>query len=86
MAHPKMHPVIEGTGGVRKIRFSPTARARGKSGSHRACYAYFEEFGIVLLITAYPKGKKDTISAAGRNAMRRMIEYQYELLSRGPIQ
>jgi hypothetical protein len=85
MSHPKAHPIIEGTGGVRKIRFSPKGAPRGKSGSHRVCYAYFEEFGIVLLLTAYPKSKRDNISMAGRIAMRRMVEYQSELLLRGPI-
>jgi hypothetical protein len=85
LAHPKRHPVIEGTGGVRKVRFSPAGSARGKSGSYRACYVFFEEFGIVLLLTAYPKGKKDNISAAGRKAMRRLVEDQYKLLKRGPI-
>ena len=43
------------------------------------------EFGVVLLLTVYPKSKRDNISAAGRNAMRRMIEYQNALLKRGPI-
>jgi hypothetical protein len=85
MAHPKLHPVMEGTGGVRKIRFTPAGKATGKSGSHRACYVYYEEYGVGLLLTAYPKSKKDNISAAGRDAMRRMVEYQHKLLSRGPI-
>jgi hypothetical protein len=85
MAHPKLPPVMKGTGGVRKIRFSPTGTAGSKSGSHRGCYVYYEEYGIVLLLTAYPKSKKDDISVAGRNAMRRMVEKQSDLLSRGPL-
>jgi hypothetical protein len=85
MAHPKLHPVMEGTGGVRKIRFTPDGTAEGRSGSHRACYVYYEEYGVVLLLTVYPKSKRDNISVAGRNAMRRMVEDQSHLLSRGPI-
>jgi hypothetical protein len=30
-------PVIEGTGGLRKLRFSPPGSGRGKSGSYRVC-------------------------------------------------
>jgi hypothetical protein len=86
MTNPKGHPVVKGTGGLRKIRFSPTGTPHGKSGSHRACYVYYEEFGIVLLVTAYPKNRKDDLSAADRNTIRRMIEEQYRLLHRGPIQ
>jgi hypothetical protein len=85
MARPKASPVIEGTGGLRKVRFSPTGTPRGKSGSYRACYVYFEEFGIVLLVTAYSKNKRDNLSIASRNVMRKMIEAQHQLLRRGPI-
>jgi hypothetical protein len=85
MAHPRSFPVVEGSGGLRKLRFSPTGSAHGKSGSHRACYVYYEEFGIVLLLTAYPKNKKDDLSADALKAIRRMIEEQHALLRRGPI-
>jgi hypothetical protein len=82
MAHPKGHPVIKGTGGLRKIRFSPTGTPHGKSGSHRVCYVYFEEVGIVLLVTTYPKNTQDNLSDAVRNAIRKMIEDQHRLLVR----
>ena len=86
MVHPKGPPVIEGTGGLRKVRFSPTGSPHGKSGSHRVCYVYYEEFGLVLLVTAYPKNKKDDLSAAARKTIRKMIEEQHKLLARGPVQ
>ncbi len=86
MAHPKGGPVVKGTGGLRKIRFSPAAAPQGKSGSHRACYVFYEEFGLVLLVTAYPKNKRDDLSAAARKAIRKMIEEQNKLLARGPLQ
>lgn len=85
MGDPKAYPVVKGTGGLRKLRFSPTASGRGKSGSHRACYVYYEEFGLVLLVTAYPKNKKDDLSAAARSAIRKMIEEQHKLLLKGPL-
>lgn len=85
LAHPKGHPVVKGTGGLRKIRFRPAGSAHGKSGSHRACYVYYEEFGLVLLVTAYPKNKTDDLSTAARKAIRKMIEEQHKLLRRGPI-
>ncbi len=85
MAHPKSAPVVKGTGGLRKIRFSPTGTPQGKSGSHRACYVYYEEFGLILLVTVYPKSKKDDLSAAARKAIQTMIEAQNKLLARGPV-
>lgn len=85
MTQPKAHPVIEGTGGLRKIRFSPTGMTHGKSGSHRVCYVYFEEFGIILLVVAYPKNKQDNLSKEAKNTIRKMIEEQRKLLNRGPV-
>ena len=85
LARPNGAPVMAGTGGLRKIRFSPAGAPHGKSGSHRVCYVYFEEFGIILLVTAYSKGKQDNLSAASRNVIRKMIEEQHRLLRRGPI-
>jgi hypothetical protein len=83
--NPKGSPVVEGTGGLRKARFSPTGAPRGKSGSHRACYAYYEEFGIILLVTAYPKNRQDDLSSDARKAIRGMLEQQRRLLHRGQI-
>jgi hypothetical protein len=86
MTRPKSARVVPGTGGLRKLRFSPPGSGRGKSGSHRVCYVYYEEFGIVYLITVYPKSQKDTITPAERAAIQKMIEHQHRVLEkRGPI-
>lgn len=85
LVDPKGHPVVAGTGGLRKARFRPTSSSRGKSGSHRACYVYYEDFGLVLLVTVYSKNENDDLSAAARKAIRKMIEEQNQLLARGPI-
>ncbi len=37
---PERHPIIKGTGGVRKIRFARPCAGRGKSGAYRVCHAY----------------------------------------------
>lgn len=86
MANPKGSAVMKGTGGLRKMRFSPHGAPRGKSGSHRVCYVYYEEFGIVVLHTAYPKSKRDNLSMAARNTIRKLIARDHELLARGPVQ
>ena len=85
IANPKIGAVVPGTGGLRKLRFSPKGYKRGKSGSHRACYVYYEEYGTALLVTVYAKNQKDTLTQAEKSAIRRMIERQHELLSEGAI-
>ena len=50
---PESGPVMEGTGGIRKVRFP--LENRGKSGSVRVCYTDFAEYEILYLITAFEK-------------------------------
>jgi hypothetical protein len=67
-------PVMRGTGGLRKIRFAPHASSGGKSGGARACYAYFEEYGLVYLCAVFPKNAKANLSAVERAAYRKVLD------------
>lgn len=62
MASPTGAPVIPGTGGLRKVRFAPSKWGTGKRGAARVCYAYYEEYAVVLLAAAYSKSRKDDLS------------------------
>lgn len=55
---PESGPVMEGTGGIRKVRFP--LKHRGKSGSVRVCYTDFAEYEVIYLITAFEKRNKKT--------------------------
>lgn len=63
MSDPSGSPVIEGTGGLRKLRFAPPGWKVGKRGAVRVCYVYFPEHWTVLLVMAYAKNRKDSLSA-----------------------
>jgi len=47
LVRPAAGAVIPGTGGLRKLRFSPSSRRGGKSGGIRVCYAWFPEVAHV---------------------------------------
>lgn len=85
MVNPRAAPVIEGTGGLRKLRFRPLKSAKGKSGAIRVCYAYFEEYAIVLLVVAYSKNDVATISPKHKKMYRQLIERQRAEFSKRPI-
>lgn len=70
--NPKLGDVMQGTGGLRKLRFS--FENRGKSGSARVVYVDFAVYEKIFLITAYPKNEKDNLSQAERNAVKKLIE------------
>ena len=67
-----LHPVIKGTGGLRKIRI-PFAN-EGKSGSARVCYVDFVVQEVIYLITVYSKNEKENLSQAERNGIKSLIE------------
>jgi hypothetical protein len=82
MSQPKAWPVVQGTGGLRKLRFVPPGREIGKSGGVRVCYVYFEEFGIVLLVYVYDKRKQGDLSEAEKKVIRDYIRREKKALDR----
>ena len=74
MADPRGAEVIQGTGGLRKVRFSPPTWDMGKRGALRVCYAYFEEVAIVALALVYQKGEKDDLDDNEKAVLKGAIE------------
>ena len=76
---PKVGAVMQGTGGIRKMRFA--FDDRGKSGSSRVIYIDFEVYEKIFLITAYAKNEKDNLTKEERNELRQLVmilEHQLE--------
>lgn len=63
---------MEGTGGIRKVRFP--LEHRGKSGSVRVCYVDFAEFEITYLITAFTKNEQENLTDAEKNVLRKLVK------------
>ena len=72
LQNPEACALMQGTGGLRKLRFA--LDNRGKSGSARVCYVDFIIQETVFLITAYPKNEKENLSKAERNTIHKLIE------------
>ena len=71
LADPKVGAVMQGTGGVRKMRFA--FEKRGKSGSVRVIYVDFEVYEKIFLITAYSKGEKDNLTDSEKKEIKQLI-------------
>ena len=69
---PQSEPVMEGTGGIRKVRFP--LENKGKSGSVRVCYTDFEEYEVTYLITAFTKNEKDNLSKEEKNVLKKLVK------------
>ena len=70
-ADPSKADVIRGTGGLRKMRMA--REAGGKSGGYRILYAFFEEFGKVLLVAVFAKNQRVDISDAEKAAAKTLL-------------
>ena len=80
-ADPEAHPVVPGTGGVRKARW--TRQGKGKSGGVRVIYYYSgsseEDTKRVLdpevyLLSVYAKSDQSNMTAADRKAAKKFVE------------
>lgn len=74
MADPRKPPVIAGTGGLRKTRFTADRWATGKSGGARVLYAWFERQAVIYLVMAYPKSQRDNITPAEKASIGRLLK------------
>ena len=71
LTNPQVGRVIQGTGGIRKIRFA--YEGRGKSGSVRIIYIDFLSYGKLYLLTAYAKSKAENLTKAERNDLKKLV-------------
>jgi len=69
---PQSGPIMEGTGGIRKVRFP--LENKGKSGSVRVCYADFEEYEVTYLITAFTKNEKENLTKEEKNTLKKLVK------------
>jgi hypothetical protein len=69
-AHPAAGDIMQGTGGIRKLRWS--AQGRGKSGGVRIIYYYHNESIPLFLLTVFGKGEKANLSKSERNDLAKL--------------
>ncbi len=64
-AHPAAGDIMQGTGGIRKLRWS--AQGKGKSGGVRVIYYHYNESMPLFLLTLFGKGEKANLTKTERN-------------------
>jgi hypothetical protein len=70
---PSKAPVLERTGGLRKLRFAPPGSGKGKSRAFRVCYAFFPSYGTIALFTVFGKNERSELSPAEARAIARAL-------------
>ena len=69
---PESGPVIEGTGGIRKVRFP--LKNKGKSGSVRVCYTDFKEYELIYLLTAFRKSEQENLTDQEKAILKKLVK------------
>ena len=75
--HPKAGDVMEGTGGVRKLRWR--RGGQGKSGGVRVIYYYHDDLMPLYLLTLFAKGDKANLTKAERNDLADLVDVLIEI-------
>lgn len=69
---PVSGPIMEGTGGIRKVRFP--LQNRGKSGSVLVCYTDFAEYEVIYLITAFQKKSQENLTEEEKKILKKLVK------------
>lgn len=72
--NPEAGDVIEGTGGLRKVRRADPRRGKGKRGGLRVIYFWWSAGAQFWLYTLYDKDTIDDLSAKDRAALKDMMK------------
>lgn len=83
MINPDGAPVIQGTGGVRKLRFSASSWDFGKSKGARVYYLFMPEKGVVVWLFIHMRDEEDFLTAAGKEEIRKLVKAIIGLLENG---
>lgn len=78
MTSPEKGDVIEGTGGLRKLRQPDPRRGKGKRGGLRVIYFWWETGRQFWLYTLYNKGEMDDLSAKEKDLLRSMLKRELD--------
>ena len=69
--HPKAGDLMEGTGGVRKLRWS--RGSQGKSGGVRVIYYFHSESIPLYLLTLFAKNERANLTKTERNELAELV-------------
>ena len=70
--NPKSGDVIEGTGGLRKLRWARPGM--GKSGGARVIYYFYNETMPLFLLTAFAKNEKVDLSPMEQKKLKNLVD------------
>lgn len=74
MKTPDAGALMQGTGGLRKLRIADAERGKGKRGGFRVIYLDLPDFERTYLLALYDKGEKEDISSDEKKGLRELVK------------
>jgi hypothetical protein len=79
MANPEAGDLIEGTGGLRKLRFADARRGKGKRGGLRVIYYFWVRGPEFWLFTLYGKDEMSDLTPKQRAALKDLVKGELKM-------
>jgi hypothetical protein len=76
LANPEAGDIIEGTGGLRKVRHADARRGKGKRGGLRVIYFWWRAGAQFWLFTIYGKDVRDDLTVKERAALKDVLKFE----------
>ena len=81
LKNPEAGDVIEGTGGLRKVRHGDAKRCKGKRGGLRVIYYWWVGGAQFWLFTVYNKDEMNDLSENERGVLKALLKRELEARS-----
>jgi hypothetical protein len=78
LANPQAGDVIEGAGGLRKLRFPDSRRGKGTRGGLRVIYYWWDGGAQFWLFTVYAKGEVEDLTVRQRAMLKVLIKAELQ--------
>ena len=79
MDHPSAGDVIQGTGGLRKLRWTDKRRGKGKRGGLRVIYFYWVRGLEFWLFTLYDENEMNDLSKKDRETLEGLLKIELKI-------
>ncbi len=78
MENPLAGEIIEGTGGLRKVRYADPRRGKGTRGGLRVIYFWWETGQQFWIFTLYDKNEAQDLSLRERKTLKEILKRELE--------
>jgi mRNA-degrading endonuclease RelE of RelBE toxin-antitoxin system len=80
--NPTSGDLIQGTGGLRKLRYGDSSRGKGKRGGLRIIYYWWVNAYQIFLFTIYNKNEMTDLSHEQKKKLKELLENEIKARSR----